>query len=446
MFVAVDDTDSMKGNCTTFLATEIIREFSDLDLIGNPRLVRLNPATPWKTRGNGSLVMRFGKGIGKKRFIGMIGDRRIYCYDRCSSYEPDPKMMRKRIIPHIEAHHEDDADPGLLISKIKPSQSFYWRGVRTIMDRKVIDEEIERICGLTFEIGCGRGLIGCTCGMAWRPRDSTFELLSYRPLERWGTERIFDLLTIRDVEHDYQTTFNSWEDRMQKVAMVPATPCPVMYGLRGDSEKDLIEAAKHISTEPIERWMVFLTNQGTDDHLIRTGSEPVPNQSYVLRGRIVSHSRHVKGGHVFIDLETSKGMVECGAYEPSKEFRNTLDWLIPGDTVEMVGELRDEPRTLNIEKIHVISTAKEYEKVSNPICPKCGRTMKSAGKGQPYRCKDCHTSSSEPVTEERTRWIVPGWYEPPTAARRHLSKPLKRMGEMQPVEFLRGRNRYPSIR
>ena len=32
MFVAVDDTDSMKGNCTTFLATEIIREFEDLDL------------------------------------------------------------------------------------------------------------------------------------------------------------------------------------------------------------------------------------------------------------------------------------------------------------------------------------------------------------------------------------------------------------------------------
>ena len=72
MFIAVDDTDSMKGNCTTFLATEIIREFSDLDLIGNPRLVRLNPAVPWKTRGNGALVMRFGKGAGKKRLIGRI--------------------------------------------------------------------------------------------------------------------------------------------------------------------------------------------------------------------------------------------------------------------------------------------------------------------------------------------------------------------------------------
>ncbi|MBQ7978914.1 MAG: DUF1743 domain-containing protein, partial [Candidatus Methanomethylophilaceae archaeon] len=406
----------------------------------NPRLVRLNPATPWKTRGNGSLVMRFGKGIGKRRFIGMIGDRKIYCYDRCTSFEPDPEMMKQRIIPHIEAHHEDDADPGLLISKVKPSQSFYWRGVRTIMDRKVIDEEIERIAATTFEIGCGRGLIGCTCGMAWRPRDTTFELLSYRPSNRWGTERIFNPLTIRDVEHGYPTTFNSWEDRMQKVAMVPATPCPVMYGLRGDDEEDLIKASKEISTEPIERWMVFRTNQGTDDHLIKNPKELIPNQSYILRGTVVSQPRHISGGHVFIDIETRFGTVTCGAYEPSKEFRYTIDWLIPGDEVEMVGELRDEPRTLNIEKIHVIFVSEEYRKVSNPVCPKCGRTMKSKGAGQPYKCKECHTSSTEPILEEVRRWIVPGWYEPPTAARRHLSKPLKRMNLLQPVEFLNGRS------
>ncbi len=440
MFVAVDDTDSMKGNCTTFLATEIIREFSDLDLIGNPRLVRLNPATPWKTRGNGSLVMRFGKGTGRKRFIGMIGDRKIYCYDRCTSYEPDPEKMKERIIPHILAHHEDDADPGLLISRVKPSQEFYWNGVRTIMDRKVIDKEIRRIGGTTFEIGCGRGLIGCICGMAWRPRDTTFELLSYRPSSRWGTERVFDPSTIEYVEHNYPTTFNSWEDRMRKVAMVPSTPCPVMYGLRGDSEEDLIEASAKISTEPIERWMVFLTNQGTDDHLISNPKELVPNQSYILEGTVASQPYHIPGGHVLIDIETRLGIVTCAAYEPSKEFRYTLDWLDPGDHIEVLGELRDEPRTLNIEKIHVISIADEYRKVSNPICSRCGRTMKSKGAGQPYKCKECHTSSDEPVLKQVRRQIVPGWYEPPTAARRHLSKPLKRMGLEQPVEFVNGRS------
>lgn len=440
MFVAVDDTDSMKGNCTTFLATEIIREFGDLDLIGNPRLVRLNPATPWKTRGNGALVMRFGRGSGPRRFIGNIGGRDIFCYDRCTSFEPDPEMMRDRIIPHIQAHHEDDADPGLLISRVKPSQSFYWRGVRTIMDRDDIDREIERIGGITYTIGNGRGLIGCTCGMAWRPRDSTFELLSYRPESRWGTERIFDPSTIEAVEHSIPTTFNSWEDRTSKVAMVPSTPCPVMYGLRGDVESDLIRGFEIIKTEPLDRWAIFLTNQGTDDHIIHNPRGLVPNQSYLLHGKVSSKTRHIEGGHVFLDLDTGLGEVTCGAYEPSKEFRHMVDWLCKGDEVEVMGELRDDPRTLNIEKIHVISVVEEYRKVSNPICPICSRTMKSTGSGKKFKCKKCGTKSYTPVMLPVRRQVVPGWYEPPTAARRHLSKPLKRMGLTQPVEFVNGRS------
>ncbi len=44
MYVSFDDTDSNEGLCTTFLATEVMKEIDDLDLIGYPRLVRLNPA------------------------------------------------------------------------------------------------------------------------------------------------------------------------------------------------------------------------------------------------------------------------------------------------------------------------------------------------------------------------------------------------------------------
>ena len=440
MFVAVDDTDSMKGNCTTFLATEIIREFPELDLIGNPRLVRLNPATPWKTRGNGALVLRFGKGSGPRRLIGEIEGREVYCYDRCTSFEPDPEMMRERIIPHIVEHHEDDSDPGLLISHVKPAQSFYWKGVRTIMDRSEIDAEIGRIGGVTYTIGSGRGLIGCTCGMAWRPRDSTYELLAYRPESRWGTQRVFDPETIARVEHELPTTFNSWEDRTSKVAMVPSTPCPVMYGLRGDDSEDLIKGHGIIRTEPLDRWVIFLTNQGTDDHIIRNPRTLTPNQSYMIRGTVASRTRHIEGGHVFFDLETRFGTITCGAYEPSKEFRYMIDWLCPGDVIDAVGELRCDPRTLNLEKVHVVSTAEELRKVSNPICPICSRTMKSTGNGKKFKCKKCKTKSYTPIMQSIRRQVVPGWYEPPTAARRHLSKPLKRMGEVQPVVFVNGRS------
>lgn len=440
MYVAVDDTDSMRGNCTTFLATEIIRELSDMDLIGNPRLVRLNPAVPWKTRGNGALVLRFGHGTGEPRVIGEMEGRELLCYDSCTGWEPDPEALRDRIAPIVDMYHDDEySDPGLLISRVKPSQSFYWKGVRTIMSRGDVDPEIGRIGGTTYTINKGRGLIGCVCGMAWRPRDHTFELLAYRPRSRWGSVRSFDPETIRSMDTTYETTFNSWEERTRKVAMVPSTPCPVMYGLRGDDERDLIEASRIISTERLDRWVVFLTNQGTDDHIIHDPECLVPGRSYSIVGEVLSNSTHVEGGHALIVIGTAFGNIDCAAYEPSKEFRYVLDWLRPGDTVEMIGELRDEPRTLNLEKVHVISTVRDVIKVSNPICPICSRTMKSTGKGDRFKCKKCRTRSSEPVVRTVRRQIVPGWYEPPTAARRHLSKPLKRIGLEQPVEFVNGR-------
>lgn len=440
MFVAVDDTDSVKGNCTTFLATEIVRELKgDYDLIGNPRLVRLNPAVPWKTRGNGALCMRFGRGVGEGAFIGMIGGERLLCYRECEEPDVDIHEILERLEPLVDEFHSEDSDPGLVVTLERPDPLFYFKGVRTIVDCREIDAELERIGAAIYTIGCGRGLVGSVCGLAWTPADSTYELLAYRHRERWGTPREYDPLSIRDMEHSFPTTFNSWEDRAQKVAMVPATPCPVLYGLRGDVLEDVIAAADTLVTEERERWAVFLTNQGTDDHIIRGAEELVPNQSYLISGTVASYARHIRGGHTFIDVSTRCGTVTCGAYEPSKEFRMAFDHLAPGDEVEVMGEYRDSPRTLNAEKLHVVSVRPAAMKTSNPVCPVCGKNMKSAGSGQGFRCRRCHTRSSEPESAERTRWIVPGWYEPPTAARRHLSKPLKRMGLEQPVEFVNRR-------
>ena len=41
LWIGVDDTDSLGGMCTTYLATELIRALTEeYDLIGYPRLVR----------------------------------------------------------------------------------------------------------------------------------------------------------------------------------------------------------------------------------------------------------------------------------------------------------------------------------------------------------------------------------------------------------------------
>ena len=441
MYIAVDDTDSMRGNCTTFLATEIIRElYTDFDLIGNPRLVRLNPAVPWKTRGNGSLILKFGKGVGKKTRIGIIDGKDIFCFENGVDISYEKKDIVDRIKPLIEKFHESDADPGLIVSDVRPSPEYYEHGLFTIMSVSDVVDELDRIGAETFTIGNGRGLIGSTCGLAWIPRDFTYELLTYRIPDKWGTPRHVDSKSIMMMDHQYPSTFNSWEDRTNKVAMVPATPCPVLYGLRGDSMDDLIPASESIESEEIYRWVIFLTNQGTDDHIIREYESLRPNASYLVKGVVRECARHIRGGHVFMDMDTEYGVITCGAYEPSKEFRMVFDRLIPGDTIEVMGEYREDPATLNVEKLHVISLVPDLIKVSNPMCQVCGKRMESVGKGQGYRCRKCHTRSDSNITTERMRWIVPGWYEPPTVARRHLSKPLKRMGLEQPVEFVICRN------
>jgi tRNA(Ile2)-agmatinylcytidine synthase len=174
--------------------------------------------------------------------------------------------------------------------------------------------------------------------------------------------------------------------------------------------------------------MLFITNQGTDDHVIRPWTELVPDSSYEVEGKVFTAPSTVPGGHVIFSLGTRAGPVDCAAYEPSKAFRDIVRALRPGDRVRVIGELRREPRTLNLEKFEVVSLAPSFIKVANPSCLSCGRKMKSAGREQGYRCRECGTKAPEGVLRAEPRALSPGWYEPPVCARRHLAKPLQRMG------------------
>jgi len=121
--------------------------------------------------------------------------------------------------------------------------------------------------------------------------------------------------------------------------------------------------------------------------------------------------------------------LDCAAYEPSKHFRDAVRSLAAGDRIVVIGELRENPRTLNIEKLKIISLVESWRKEGNPICTTCGKRMKSIGTMQGYRCRRCggRASESDARLVRVPRSIDKGWYEPPVCSRRHLSKPLKRM-------------------
>ena len=88
--IGIDDTDSRTGACTTHLMVHFILRAMELgwDVIGYPRLVRLNPNIPYKTRGNGALCVELGRGAGTRMLIGRWGEADLYGWSRSGGDEP----------------------------------------------------------------------------------------------------------------------------------------------------------------------------------------------------------------------------------------------------------------------------------------------------------------------------------------------------------------------
>ena len=108
--------------------------------------------------------------------------------------------------------------------------------------------------------------------------------------------------------------------------------------------------------------------------------------------------------------------------------------LIVGDCVEVYGAVHkatsSKPLTINLEKINILELKPKTRK-ENPLCPNCGKRLKSMGKNQGVRCEKCGTKFSN---LEKKEFIVPRGLKPDlyvTSARsqRHLTKPLIRYGQ-----------------
>ena len=418
--------------CTTYLVSEIIREFDDLDLIGYPRLVRLNPNIPWKTRGNGAICVRMGRRGGRRLFAGEISGTSVSAFEReLPGPIPDDAVERLSSILETNAHfHEDKTNPAFAILQKKPSPSLYWRAVRGLVTLPEVERMVTGL-GETKKYKNGRGLIGACSAISWMPRDRTYEIITYRERSKWGSPRRISDESVKGMDTKTRCTFNNYDYLNERVAIAPNSPCPVLFGIRGDEPGDLLDAMEMIDSEDIDRWHLFLTNQGTDDHLIRKRISDIGEyESVIIAGRVTREPADIVGGHVVFEIGDGAGSVECTVYEPSKQFRDVGRRLSLGDEVRVFGSVRASPRTINLEKIEILKLGERLRKTGNPACPKCGRSMKSLGKGSGYRCRKCHTKAEEGSAKvvKVKRELELATYEPPVCARRHLSKPLSRTG------------------
>jgi tRNA(Ile2)-agmatinylcytidine synthase len=169
---------------------------------------------------------------------------------------------------------------------------------------------------------------------------------------------------------------------------------------------------------------IWVTNQGTDSHLIpgKTGYL-CEGLSYHVHGVVSDVPATGNGGHVSFTLLDGDSAIRCMAYEPTKGFRHIIRRLAPGDEVISVGSYKRG--SINLEKVRVVSLSKDFT-TRPPFCALCEKRMTSDGKGKGYKCKKCGAHAREPEVTGIPRTIAPGWYEVPPTARRHLAKPLCR--------------------
>ena len=423
--IGLDDTDSRdRGMCTTYLAATVATRLRERDhRVERSLLVRLNPAIEHKTRGNAALSIHTD--CSRKEAFALA----------CEAIERAAETADSNTNPGLVV--APDADVSSTIAEFSTRAT---GGRLAIADAR---EACEAAGYTSHGWGNGRGLIGALAAVgAWRAfSEWTVEHVAYREPERWGTPRSVDTDSLfAAAERGYPDSWDTVDRGEREAVCVPRTPCPVLFGVRGEDRDATSEVATAVDSEPIERTATFLTNQGTDAHL-REGeiSTVEDGRAYRLSGTVASAPETHRGGHVHFELaESGKNdgdagedgaddtapRLGCVAFEPTKRFRDRVRGLCVGDRLTVCGEVSE--RTLKLEKFAVRDLL-ETEAVT-PTCPECARSMESAGHEQGYRCRNCGTDREGKVPRALDRDLEVGWYEVPPRARRHVAKPLVRGG------------------
>ncbi len=417
LHIGMDDTDSREGMCTTYLGALLAGELSRLGEVVELKLVRLNPNIPWKTRGNASVAITLETGRGEEAREAVLAAVERY------SVMADPNTNPGVVFLEGEVPGELDR--------------FY----RTVLHRVVSLRKARTLAEVhSAEVHGyknGRGMVGALAAVGARlgEGERTYEIIAYRARENWGKERRVGEASVHAMDaRTYPRTFNNIDPSSGRILITPRSPCPILFGIRGFDPVVLAEAYRMVEAgEEVERSALYITNQGTDAHLERVGSiaEARPYSSVVLKGTVAQRPRVMEGGHVLFPLTDGRDIIDCAAYEPTRDFRWAVGALAPGDEVEVYGEVTVGRRTINLERLRVLRLA-PLVAVENPPCPQCGRRMESAGKGQGFRCRRCKTGAWEKVRVGLPRSLEEGFYQVPTGAMRHLTRPL-RLGSSPPT-------------
>jgi tRNA(Ile2)-agmatinylcytidine synthase len=432
IWVGIDDTDAPTGGCTTWVLTELLRLAREdgVDLLGEPRLVRLNPNIPWKTRGNAALAARFGHGRGPRRIVGEVAGRPVFAYDRGGPLDAAPRRaFVDRLWKRVRSVAADapGTDPALVAADERLPASFYWEAVREVVPVGATVRRLDRLGVFHRTVGGQRGLVGAAAAIAWPGRRSTWEMIAYRAPARWGTTRAVDAASVRRAQRAEPSLFLCHDPRTRRLLVAPHTPCPILFGLRATDAKAPLRARRLVRSEPVDRWMLFRTNQGTGDHLVeRRPAELRTFRSGIVEGTVVDPPLAGPGGHVRFAIRSpsptdTDATLACLAFEPTKTLPRVALSLVPGDRVRVWGS-RGRAPGLRLEGLSLVRLVPR-PRAAKPVCPDCRRPARSLGTHRGYRCPACRRRWPPEAAHRGVRdpTFPAGEYHPTPSARRHLA-------------------------
>ena len=415
LHIGIDDTDSPKGMCTTFLSYKIVKflERQKIEFVDFPSLIRFNPNIPWRTRGNGAV--------------------------RLTIRTKNPEKIKNKITQFVTSYSDtkNGANPGLVFFQNKQIpvsfNKFSKLALCKLISRKHAKQFVSENNIESFYLGNGQGLVGAIGAIGYKFFDHTFELLCYRKKSQFGKKRRISKSSVKNMQSTtFPETFSSYDKENDRVLITPHGPDPVFYGIRGETIKSVVRASTLVnSDEKLDGYMIFKSNQGTGDHLNNElqVDELKPFNSGFLIGEVCNKPVIERGGHVFFSIKVKDRKIRCAVYKPTK-ITNVAQNLILGDKIHIGGGIRkaskNHGRILNVEFLRILRLTKNHLLV-NPTCKNCNKKMKSKGYKQGFCCVKCGNRSTSKSTLEIPRKIQCKLYLPSVSAHRHLTRPYQRI-------------------
>lgn len=416
ILLALDDSDHPEGGCTTYTISKIIDELCKLDsrinFIGYPILFRCNPNIPFKTRGNGSTLVKFQSNLPLEDIF---------------------EVSKALVIEHTKLFLSSDATAPTLVVARDSDIAINQDLCTSILSEFISFEHVLSFVpneALVWPKPPSRAIVGILGALhADFSTDSTYELLLYRQKTNLGTQRVIDSENVARLQQKYSTVFGSFDSLQNRELIAPSGPDPVFCGIRGDDVGELLSFAEGLKlSEDIASKTIFVTNQGTDQHVSKTRNKLSLYSVVAFPCTINDTPLVLEGGHVKLKTLFQGKAFTIMVFEPTKELAKAASLLQPADEVFIHGAIMsfEGEECIHLEKLRIIDLVART--TSSPVlCPNCEKKTTSAGFLKGYKCKSCNFSTfKHELIESKPPFYVNQVIYASKSAQRHLTRPAER--------------------